>query len=408
MVWYITQVTILWLIFGLIYYLILRNKSMFQFNRWYLLLTFFGALIMPLVPFERWWVTSSQVSALLLSEQLLDELVIDSLTQQNTLDWQQVVFAFFGIGSAFFAARFLVNIYNMWQLYKQSPKLWYDGKKVCVLPQNNQIFSFGRVIFMSKNIYQNIDKHADVWLHEKTHVRQWHLLDILLLELVKIVFWYHPLLYVYENNIRMNHEYLADETVVKQFQNIIDYQYKLLDYLAFRSNGLVSNFNFKLTKKRFIMMKTKTNKQSQTAAKVITVLGMVLAVTFVACTKESEEQNTKISQQNEVLEEPMAITDVRAVPPNGLSDFRQEIFNHIEVPEGNEDDVAFKLRFVIEKDGNPSNFEIVSDGDATSENVANQIIELMKAQEKWKPAEHQGKIVRSFFTLPIKIQLTEK
>src|SRR5690606_1028515 len=291
-------------------------------------------------------------------------------------------------------------------LFNQSEKVIYDGIVVGIISGENQIFSFGSVIFMSRNIFENMHKHKDVWLHEKTHIRQLHSLDVVLQELCKIFFWFNPLTYLYGRNIKMNHEYLADEAVYKQINDVSVYQYKLLNYIEHKADYLASTFNFKLTQKRFIMMKTKTNSQAKMIAKLLAVFGMAATIIFVACSDKTEKTEVPyVYIDAQVFDEPGENVDVKAIPPSGEQTFRNNIARKLQIPEALEADVSFIFRFVVEKDGSLSNFEVEGAVDETHHQLSQQIIDLMKAEGDWKPAEYQGEIVSSTFVWRLTLQV---
>ena len=76
------------------------------------------------------------------------------------------------------------------------------------------------------------------------------------------------------------------------------------------------------------------------------------------------------------------------------------------VPENlqldDENEIKTRLKFIIEKDGSFSNIVAVGGG---NEAVSDKAIRVLKSMPKWQPAKHEGKIVRSTFTLPIKIRV---
>jgi TonB family protein len=46
--------------------------------------------------------------------------------------------------------------------------------------------------------------------HERAHAKGWHSLDVVLMECLCAVFWFHPMVYWYRRSLRVVHEYLAD------------------------------------------------------------------------------------------------------------------------------------------------------------------------------------------------------
>src|SRR5690554_1593676 len=263
MILYLTQVTFLWLTFGIIYYFLLRNKTMYGFNRWYLLVTFLGSLLLPLIPFGRIFSTSEIIPVFVLAENQLNDLVINTSETEHATDWQALLKIIVITGMAFFALRFMVNLAKVLKLIRQSEKVIYEGIIICITDDKDQVFSFGNTIFMSKNMFDNIDDNQGIWLHEKAHIQQFHTLDIVLTESCKILFWFHPLVYLYEQYIRINHEYQADEVVLKQTADIKAYQHKLLNCIENKTNYLTSNFNFNLNKKKIYHDENETQSTSK-------------------------------------------------------------------------------------------------------------------------------------------------
>ena len=76
-------------------------------------------------------------------------------------------------------------------------------------------FSFLRIIFLNKQDYIENRIAVNVLRHEFEHVRQTHSYDIIFFEILQIVFWFNPMLFIYKWAARINHEYLADEAVIR-------------------------------------------------------------------------------------------------------------------------------------------------------------------------------------------------
>src|SRR5690606_39957636 len=67
--------------------------------------------------------------------------------------------------------------------------------------------------------------------------------------------------------------------------------------------------------------------------------------------------------------------------------------------------VSFRFRFVVEKDGTLTNFEVEGTENEVHEQLAEQIIEIMKESGNWTPAQHEGKIVSSTFVWKVTFRL---
>ncbi|HUH26424.1 MAG TPA: M56 family metallopeptidase [Flavobacterium sp.] len=406
MLFYLFQATFLLLIFSGLYHFLLRDKTTFRFNRWYLIATFLGSFILPLIPFNFFFESATVFqNTLALQPVRLEELVIDTVSKNTSksINWNRWIEILLLIGALFFFFRFLNELRKLWILYRQSNKEVYDNLVVCKIKETNQVFTFGSVVFMNQDLFENLKEQKAIWQHEKTHAQQWHSLDVLLIELGKIMFWFHPLVYLFEQNIKMNHEYLADEAALKQTEDVKKYQHTLLNYIENTNNPLASAFNFKLTKKRFIMMKKQTKKWTGIAAQIATVFGIIATITFVACSKEGAA--IQEIQESGVQEKPLTIVEKKAMPIEGMQNFYQNFVRAFDTESIiiNDTMVSTKLRFIVEKDGSFSDIGAV--GFVKNEAASEEAIRVLKSMPNWAPAQHEGKIVRSTFTLPIKIRV---
>ena len=423
---YLFQVTILWLAFSAVYRWVLSGKNIFRFNRWYLMITLVGSLLVPLIPFESLFGNAVVFQNHLLAPPVrLQELVID-LNDRSTNESAnpfRFIEILFGIGVLVFSLRFLNELRKLRKLYRQADKEMYDELMVCKINQAHQVFTFGNIVFVHRDLFENFKSQNMIWQHEKTHALQWHSADVLLVELCKILFWFHPLIYLYEQNIKMNHEYLADEAVLEQTHDVKAYQHKLLDYIENNSSALASAFNFKLTQKRFIMMKIKNNQWTKTTAKMFAILGVVATVSFVACSKDKVNEQDQDKKTEKIpyteltveekdasyeLETPKNFVQQKAKPSEGIQMFYREFATKFQTPKipelDSQDEIGLRLTFVVEKDGSLSDIKEVT---GANELLANEAIRVLKSMPYWIPAQHEGKIVRSTFTLPIKIRVSQ-
>ncbi|MEX1014872.1 MAG: M56 family metallopeptidase, partial [Candidatus Paceibacterota bacterium] len=145
----------------------------------------------------------------------------------------------------------LIRIVHRIQLKTdRSDKRLLHGTVVVLLSEDTTPHTFQNMIFLNKRRYLNGEIPQEVIVHEMTHARQKHSLDILFVEFLKILFWFNPLIYLYKNAILLNHEFLADEAVLAQGNNVKDYQKVLLKSLLIQpSHRLASTLNYSLTKK---------------------------------------------------------------------------------------------------------------------------------------------------------------
>lgn len=423
---YLLQLTFLWSVFSLVYHFILSKKTIYVFNRSYLLLTFVGSLLIPLIPFNLLLKNVNSLQSFSSSNiNVLSEVVVDisNKTIQYSFGYFDVIWIVYTLGFVAFMIHFIIGLIKILKLKRSSQKKAFEGITVCKVAKENQAFSFFTTVFLNEKVYSDLKNNKVIWLHEKAHVKQSHSFDVLLVELMKIIFWFHPLVYLYGKNIKMNHEYLADEEVLKEIDNVKDYQHKLIDHIEQTNILLASTFNYKLTQKRIIMMTIKTKKQTKLATKFFTLFVVAGILTIVACTNKEELQpdskskkndlpyaeiqiDEKVSSANDSSEKALRLVQQKAKPSEGIQTFYNEFIRKFNLPKdpllNTNNEIKIKLKFIIEKDGS---FSEITGTSEDSEVLVDEAIRVLKTMPKWIPAEHEGKIVRSTFTLPIKIRV---
>ncbi len=173
---------------------------------------------------------------------------------------------------------------------------------------------------MSKQDYLNKAIAEELLSHEIEHIRQSHSIDVIFIELVKIIYWFNPVLILYSRAIRVNHEYLADNGVIGDPCDIKDYADKLLNFISCNRNvPLTSGFNPSLTRKRLIMLTKSKSGRINYRSRILATFGFAACLFMVLgfkpyhlkpttieqnisinSEKETEKINTKITSQNKV------------------------------------------------------------------------------------------------------------
>jgi len=119
-------------------------------------------------------------------------------------------------------------------------------------------FSFGNAVFINCNQHSS-EELEEIVRHEFVHVRQRHTIDIIWAELLCILNWYNPFVWMLKKSIRQNLEFIADNKVIENGINKKEYQYLLLKVIGNNQYSIATQFNFSSLKKRIAMMnKTKS------------------------------------------------------------------------------------------------------------------------------------------------------
>jgi bla regulator protein BlaR1 len=272
----------------LVYLLFLEKEKMHRFNRWYLLGSIVFACLVPLISFK-----ISSESAPILPDTyftIIDQTSSNNnntqaaaaITQTETVNYLiPSLLIVYGLIVLILLIRFIRNIYLLISNATKNKKLTYRGANLVLLKEKVASHSFLNYIFISEEDYSNQAIEEELITHELTHVREKHSWDVIFIELLQIFFWFNPLFIFYKKAIQLNHEYLADDAVIKTYQNVPAYQYLLLEKVSLGSKTyLTSNFNYSVTKKRLVMMTRKFN-PARTMLKKLLVLPALAVATFI-------------------------------------------------------------------------------------------------------------------------------
>src|SRR5690606_20286882 len=151
-------------------------------------------------------------------------------------------------------------------------------------------FSFWR------SIYLHLPRHPehelkDIFEHEQVHVDQLHSIDVLLVELCKLLFWFNPFTWLMRHSLCENLEFIADREVLRKGIDSKAYQYNLLKNLTQNTPQLGSSFTFKSLKNRIIMMNKKRSSQLQLGKYLLLIPAVILLLAVVTFSRANKPTN---------------------------------------------------------------------------------------------------------------------
>jgi hypothetical protein len=270
--------------FYLVYYLFLRKTTFFKQNRIFLLTGLLISIIFPFIEIEL-LITSP-------SHHVIPTFYIDlnspadkgtnitSVSENkisSTINYSQIIFGVIILGSLFFLSRLIWQTLRILRL-KRNYQVTYKAKHpIYFINENYSPFSWFGYIFINKNGFQQneLDKIID---HEIVHIEQFHFLDLLIVELLTVLQWFNPFVWLFQKGIKEVHEYLADDEIIKQGHGRPQYQALLVNQtIGIDAFSLSNSFNHSLIKKRIHMMtKMKTSKWAK-----IRILAAVPLIVFL-------------------------------------------------------------------------------------------------------------------------------
>ncbi|RZJ82602.1 MAG: M56 family metallopeptidase, partial [Chryseobacterium sp.] len=213
------------------------------------------------------------------------------------------------VATAFFLLL-LAKTANILALAARSKKNRYAQVIYRELDDDQTAFSFFGFLFINPSALEK----DTIIRHELIHITQKHSLDVMLFELIQIISWFNPVIYLYKKDIKLLHEYIADELTTRVAVPKHEYAMLLIqNSFGAQSNALTNQiFNQSVLKKRISML----NKQkSGTNARLKMLLALPLAgglicLSTMAFTKDYTVLD--LYPVNQVIQEP---TKVSPPPP---------------------------------------------------------------------------------------------
>ncbi|MEO6347306.1 MAG: M56 family metallopeptidase [Aquaticitalea sp.] len=248
-------------IFMVFYKLFLERENMHLIKRYYLLAVLILSLGIPFVTFVQYIEPTITDTFVLPMDTIVSYPEIENVPAPTNYT-PIILWSLYGLGFLIFGLKFSLNLSHIYKKIKHNPKHRNQRFINVLLTDLITPHTFFSYIFLNKRKYEAQEIPQEVFIHEQTHARQKHSIDVLCIELLQVVFWFNPLLYLIKKDIKLNHEFLADQAVLKNGIQPSAYQTLLL---AFSSDAqhveLANAINYSSIKKRFTVMKTHTSKQ---------------------------------------------------------------------------------------------------------------------------------------------------
>ena len=287
---YLLKSSAIVIMFWVIYALFLRKETTFMENRYFLLLGSLAALLLPLVKIKQTIVVqlAQATNTMSIPDENGSEVLADT-----TLNGFTIALWIYLLGCAFFLGRFLLQIRSIRSLLRHAHIWKEDDLKHVETKRTIAPFSFFKSIYYYPQQFEITQLNA-ILQHEKVHARQWHSIDVILSEFVKILLWFNPVVWLYQKTIQQNLEFLADAHAVHHV-NKTSYQYLMVNQAVGQQFSITNSFYNSLIKKRIVML-NKNQSKRMNAFKTFLVLPL-LAIFLLSFAIEKEYQFKTSTQE---------------------------------------------------------------------------------------------------------------
>jgi len=276
---YFGKVNVYWILFYACYWLLFRKHTFFLWNRFYLLGSLLISFALPLIHFPD---HARVVPTAVYAVSVIPVYVARPESENFVLHWTAFVWMVQLIGAALMLFKLLEGFRDLFRLIRQGETIPLEGHTVVLLP-HNEIGSFSFLKWLVVNFTDYEQNFEPILRHESVHIRQLHSLDILLIELLKVAFWFNPVLWFYKQSLQEVHEYLADQEVPDR-----DHYARFL--VAYALNAPIASltnhfFNSSLLKSR-IMMIYKNRNSNWVLGKYLLIFPLIGVVVILTAARQ--------------------------------------------------------------------------------------------------------------------------
>jgi hypothetical protein len=231
------------------YYALLRRETFFKANRLALWLGLTASLALPLVEIPDWRPEPVRVVMQRTAQVIIPKMLPAPPTAQPEVtitfpngrtypafprrtvsagwSWQKGLLVIYLIVSTALLLQFAIRLRSLMRLIYQSDHEPYDGFTLVTNRGVSSPFSFFGWVVLNPDSHSP-DELEQILYHERVHVRESHSVDMLVAELLRIIFWFNPAAHLFRQLIHETLEFSADHMVVAEGIDATSYQYNLV------------------------------------------------------------------------------------------------------------------------------------------------------------------------------------
>jgi len=299
--------------------MVLSKEKCISYNRYYLLFTGTASIFVPLInlPFSLFKANLVELGPIYELPVIISQITTFSQPEGSGSS------AFLGFLVTIYVIGVIISLYFLIsKLYKlavlirgSNTIIERNDFKIVLTNGKMPSFSFYKYVFLNEKDKTEEELSAII-SHEQAHISQYHSVDLLLMEVYKIVFWFSPLTYRLAKDMRLNHEYLADQAVVKSIDKR-DYINTLLNNIYLNTvSGVVHYFGLHSTEKRIKMIQKKISLKALYQPYFSIPFVSILFFTFSCHFEPVQILPTTIGNENTPKEFKSVMEELQANNPN--------------------------------------------------------------------------------------------
>ena len=416
---YIGRSSLYLALFYAFFLLVMRRTTFFRLNR---ILLLAGTLVCFLLPMLR--LRTVEVPFLMagpLTEAASEPALTDGPSAASPVPYLELLYAIGFLAVLGWTAIAMVRMYRT--IRKGAATRLEDGTRLVLTEADIPSFSWGRTIVMSR---KDAEKNPVIRLHEEAHIRKVHTLDILLFTAVTLVHWFNPLVWITLSELKLLHEYEADDAVLHHGIDATQYQLLLVRKAVGEKRFTLANgFQHAKLKNRIDMM-LKTPSSGWKRLSWLAILPFLAGTMFlcnpvrarVVTSDRPEIQSETVADLPETA--PAAPDTTKAVPFAMLevkptfqggeagTSFSKWVNENLKYPQAAKDAGAqgrVLLQFTVYPDGSVRDTKVLR---GVHPDLDAEALRVVSASPDWTPGYVKGEPVKVVYTFPVIFQLSGK
>jgi len=407
------------------YWLFLRKDTFHNLNRLYLLISILFSFTLPLLKFNLFTQGSEAydfVSRVSNPGNISTNSINLGLYENNSnvLHWTKFLSYLYLAGVCYFTIRFISGVLKIIKLARTGDRKTYKEISVIFTKQDFTPFSFLNMIFINKALIKE-DQLNEIIDHESVHAKQFHSIDLLIMELFLIIQWFNPIVWLVRKSLKETHEYIADSEIVKKGYDRRNYNKLLLCCIkGVKTVKIANEFNRFLLKSRIrMMMRPQSNKFARLKF-VISVPLILFILTIFACSGSRDNTNQtaviSVPEPEHIVPDPndttnyadmifFTVDEMPTFQEGNIYLFQQYVKKEVKIPKGIIEDKSFVIfaQFVVTVEGEIEQAQIII---PVHPDIDREVLRVINSCPKWKPGKENGYLTNVAYTtrfdIPIK------
>ena len=408
---YIGRSSLYLALFYAFFLLVMRRTTFFRLNRILLLAGTVACFLLPMLRLRT--VEVPFLMAGPLTEAASEPALTAGPSAASPFPYLELLYAIGFLAVLGWTAVAMVRMYR--NIRKGAATRLDDGIRLVLTEADIPSFSWGRTIVMSR---KDAEQNPVILQHEKAHIQKKHTQDILLFTAVTLVHWFNPLVWITLSELKLLHEYEADDAVLNHGIDATQYQLLLVRKAVGEKRFTLANgFQHAKLKNRIDMM-LQAPSSGWKRLSWLAILPFLAGTMFLCNPVRAKVVSADLPET--VLSEaaPAALPDTTKVVPfatvevkpmfNGgdAIEFSKWVNENLKYPQAAKDAGVkgrVTLQFTVYPDGSVRDTKVLR---GVNPDLDAEALRVVSASPDWTPGYVKGEPVKVTYTFPVIFKLS--